>query len=122
MTINQKVLQVSWLIWWQLVSQSFISAVTHSGHQQQIKILEESQAKKDTDNQNASSTEEAPSFKQENNQSAVIEIPSRLWQGKNYTSLKIHLSKKVILDLALKWKEAAGGENEAINNSNATKK
>ena len=43
--------------------------------------------------------EQKPSFKREGNGNAIIEIPRRYWQGKDYQSLKIHLSKKVLKNL-----------------------
>ena len=43
--------------------------------------------------------EKKPSFRREKNGNAIIEIPRQYWQGKDYQSLKIHLSKKVLKNL-----------------------
>ena len=47
--------------------------------------------------------EKKPSFGLDDEGNAVIEIPRKYWQGKNYHSLKIHLSKKVLQNLTHGW-------------------
>ena len=44
-----------------------------------------------------------PSFGLDDEGNAVIEIPRKYWHGKNYHSLKIHLSKKVLQNLTHGW-------------------
>lgn len=46
-----------------------------------------------------------PSFSKDSAGNAIIEIPQSFWKGKDYQSLKIHLSKKVLLNLTFGWKE-----------------
>ena len=43
--------------------------------------------------------EQNPTFESDDEGNAVIEIPRKYWHGKNYHSLKIHLSKKVLQNL-----------------------
>ena len=43
--------------------------------------------------------EQVPTFGSDDEGNAVIEIPRKYWHGKNYHSLKIHLSKKVLQNL-----------------------
>ena len=47
--------------------------------------------------------DEKPSFGSDDEGNAVIEIPRKYWHGKNYHSLKIHLSKKVLQNLTHGW-------------------
>ena len=47
--------------------------------------------------------DEKPSFGLDDEGNAVIEIPRKYWHGKNYHSLKIHLSKKVLQNLTHGW-------------------
>ena len=48
---------------------------------------------------NETNEDEEPTFGKDDKGNVVIEIPRRYWQGKNYRSLKIHLSKEVLRNL-----------------------
>lgn len=45
---------------------------------------------------------EKPKYSRDEMGNAVIEIPSRFWQGKDFQTLKIHLSKEVLMNLTKK--------------------
>lgn len=53
----------------------------------------------------AADNEPEPLFTSDSEGNAIIEIPRHFWEGKNYQSLKIHLSKKVLQNLTYGWEE-----------------